>query len=84
MRRENREIEKREEREGRESERLKLSIMSTCGYAHEVLSGFLSSNRVISLILLKLEYLSVLSHNLYLGYFKKNQSTESTDGDGCI
>ena len=47
-----REIEKREEREGRESERLKLSIMSTCGYAH----GFLSSNRVISLILLKLEY----------------------------
>ena len=29
--------------------------MTTCGYAHEVLSGFLSSNGVIVLILLKFE-----------------------------
>ena len=29
--------------------------MTTCGYAHAVLSGFLSSNGVIVLILLKLE-----------------------------
>ena len=29
--------------------------MTTCGYAHEVLSGFLSSNGVIALILLKFE-----------------------------
>ena len=29
--------------------------MTTCGYAHVVLSGFLSSNRVIALILLKFE-----------------------------
>ena len=29
--------------------------MTTCGYAHIVLSGFLSSNGVIALILLKFE-----------------------------
>ena len=29
--------------------------MTTCGYAHEVLSGFLSINGVIALILLKFE-----------------------------
>ena len=29
--------------------------MTTCGYAHEVLSGFLSSTRVIAIILLKFE-----------------------------
>ena len=29
--------------------------MTTCGYAHVVLSGFLSSNGVIALILLKFE-----------------------------
>ena len=29
--------------------------MTTCGYAHEVLSGFLSSNGVTALILLKFE-----------------------------
>ena len=83
MRRENknREIEKREEREGRESERLKLSIMSTCGYAHEVLSGFQSSNRVISLILLKLEYLSVLSHNLYLNRTQNQPTIDRLSAD---
>ena len=40
--------------------------MTTCGYAYVVLSGFLSSNGVIALILLY----SVLKHNLYLGYIK--------------
>ena len=29
--------------------------MTTCGYAHEFFSGFLSSNGVIALILLKFE-----------------------------
>ena len=40
--------------------------MTTCGYAHEVLSGFLSSNRVTALILLKFE----LFNNVYLCYIK--------------
>ena len=39
--------------------------MTTCGYAHVVLSGFLSSNGVIAIILLKFELFTPSSAIIY-------------------